>query len=226
MRFYPRPLNGSKIVAQRVQHDVSHVSGNERQTMHFGRCGEKSVDDRQWVRLAWASATLAIKGAGFPPNFIDKNLLPRRLSRKKSKKRPTLMRFAAYARDGKRHVGMVEGARILPAAPLCGRAAQFAPNHRSPGRSDRCESASTPPTSLLGLELRRLREKVAMRLRNRRLRSVRGATGQGKQNARNRCEYDHSRSPRRLARRADRLECDTCSNAWSRMSMTMRARWS
>ena len=67
------------------------------------------------------SATLAIKGAGVSlPDFIDKNLLPECLSRKKSKKRPTLMRFAAYARDGKRHVGMVEGARILPAAPLSG----------------------------------------------------------------------------------------------------------
>jgi hypothetical protein len=30
------------------------------------------------------------------------------------------MRFAPYARDGKRHVGMVEGTRILPVAPLWG----------------------------------------------------------------------------------------------------------
>ena len=30
------------------------------------------------------------------------------------------MRFAAYARDGKRDVGIVEGVRILPVAPLWG----------------------------------------------------------------------------------------------------------
>src|SRR5271167_73695 len=59
------------------------------------------------------------------PIFIDKNLFSERLSGKKSRKRPTLMRFAAYARDGKRHIGMVEGARMLHVAAIWGAPARF-----------------------------------------------------------------------------------------------------
>lgn len=92
------------------------------------------------------------------------------------------MRFAACVRDGKRHVGMVEGARILPVASLWEEPRSLGQMSKSPDL-DGIELAlpiEAPGTNVcLGSSCADPAREAIERLRIRRLRSARGAAGQG-----------------------------------------------